>query len=373
VLFVSSHAQLGGSESYLERLVTGLGPDWCAGVVLLEDGPLAGRLRGCGVAVHVVPVPASPLQLPGAARRLRRALPPGPLVHANGVKAALVCAAAELGRRPRRLLWVKHDFRFDGLIGRLIAGRCLHVVGVSAAVLVAVSRSGLGRRVPCTVVSPSVVVAHTDRRTAARELRALLGVPQTARVVLMVGRLDVAKGFEDLIEMLPDLARSVPDVVVGIVGPDEPTQPGYRRRLKARADGLGVGDRVVLTGPQPDAARLIAGANALVVASHAVSRRGLGREGFGLVGVEAFAVGTPVVGYATGALPEVLGDAARLVPPGDRSALGRELVVMLTDRAAWAACADSGARRYAAQFREDRTVTAMTGLYRTLAATLEQP
>ena len=49
-------------------------------------------------------------------------------------------------------------------------------------------------------------------------------------------------------------------------------------------------------------------------------------EGFGLSAAEALAVEVPVVGYASGALPEVLGDAALLVPTGDTDALASAIV-----------------------------------------------
>src|SRR5262249_38543235 len=73
VTFLSSHAQLGGSERYLELLLDRLGPDWVHGVVSLEDGPFVGRLRARGHPVLVLPTPARLGILP-AAWRLRRLL-----------------------------------------------------------------------------------------------------------------------------------------------------------------------------------------------------------------------------------------------------------------------------------------------------------
>ena len=52
-------------------------------------------------------------------------------------------------------------------------------------------------------------------------------------------------------------------------------------------------------------------------------------EGFGLTPLEAMALGTPVVVSDAGALPEVVGDAALRIPPGDpeawTEAIGRVL------------------------------------------------
>jgi glycosyltransferase involved in cell wall biosynthesis len=75
--------------------------------------------------------------------------------------------------------------------------------------------------------------------------------------------------------------------------------------------------------PQPDLARVVAGAAAVVVPSW--------YEGFGLPALEALACGTPVVASDLPALREVLGDEAELVPPGDPAALAGALVRVLDD------------------------------------------
>jgi glycosyltransferase involved in cell wall biosynthesis len=54
-------------------------------------------------------------------------------------------------------------------------------------------------------------------------------------------------------------------------------------------------------------------------------------EGFGFPPLEAMAVGVPVVATCAGALPEVLGDGATLVPVGDTDALADALARVLDD------------------------------------------
>jgi glycosyltransferase involved in cell wall biosynthesis len=86
-------------------------------------------------------------------------------------------------------------------------------------------------------------------------------------------------------------------------------------------------------------------------------------EGFGLPPLEAMACGTPVVTTTGGSLPEVAGDAATLIDPGDEDALAAAIAKLATDPAArqdaaarglaraatftWKRCADLTATAYA--------------------------
>jgi glycosyltransferase involved in cell wall biosynthesis len=53
-------------------------------------------------------------------------------------------------------------------------------------------------------------------------------------------------------------------------------------------------------------------------------------EGFGLQILEAMACGTPVLSSNAGSLPEVVGNAGRLVSPDDTDAYVREIKTILT-------------------------------------------
>jgi glycosyltransferase involved in cell wall biosynthesis len=78
------------------------------------------------------------------------------------------------------------------------------------------------------------------------------------------------------------------------------------------------------------------------------------------------AVGVPVVATTAGALPEVLGDAACLVAPGDRDALAAGLLALADDaeRARFAAWGRERVRRYT----WDACAAGLAALYRRAAA-----
>lgn len=132
------------------------------------------------------------------------------------------------------------------------------------------------------------------------------------RVLLTVGRIvsqERYKGFDEVIEVLPELP---PDVVYLIAGGGNDTP-----RLRAKAHELGVADRVVFTGlfaeeEKPDLYNL---ADAYVMPS-----RG---EGFGFVFLEAMASGVPVIASAHDGGREAIldGRLGLLVDPANPAAI----------------------------------------------------
>ena len=86
-------------------------------------------------------------------------------------------------------------------------------------------------------------------------------------------------------------------------------------------------------------------------------------EGFGLVPLEAMAVGTPVVATRVGAIAEVAGEAALLVPERDRDALADALHAVLHDPLIAERLIDDGTSR-AAAFTWDAAVDGVVELYR---------
>ena len=347
VAFVSSHAKPGGSERYLELLLAQLGSEWVAGVVCLQEGPLVATLRAAGHRVEVVETPARAGMLP-AAWRLRgalRALEPD-VIHANGVKAALVAGLATRGTS-LPVVWVKHDFSWDGWLAQLVARMSAEVVGVSGPVV-----EGLRAR---TAVVPNGL---PELRADAVRGRAVLG---DGEHVVLLGRISRVKGQLELVEATPALLERRPAAQVWLVGGEDADEPEYAHELRQRVAALGLGERVHLVGHREDALDLVAGADVAAVASGPNGTR-LRGEGFGLAALEAMRLGTPVVGWRAGALPEVVADAAVLVAPGDRPALADAIARVLADGDLRARLTAAGRAR-AATFTLERVAAAMGERY----------
>jgi glycosyltransferase involved in cell wall biosynthesis len=359
VTFVSSHARLGGAERYLETLVEHLEPDWLSSVVFLEEGPVVERFRGRGVATEVLPTGRRASAAARSALRLRRLLQRDrpAVVHANGVKAALVSVLATRGTGAP-VVWVKHDFSLDGPRARLIAGRCRAVIGVSASVLETFGSKMDGKM---HVVHNGLPAVNVDREAGRRLVVEALGLEPTV-VIGLVGRLEPAKGQHELLAVLPELVRRVPGARVALVGPENASRPEYVAELRAALARNGLTEAVSFLGFREDARELISGFDVVVVPS-VPDERGFGREGFGYVGLESFAVGTPVVAYDDGALRETLGDCAILVPAGDRTALADALVRVVEDADLRASLVHCGRQRLEGRFSVETMVEAMKAHY----------
>ena len=143
------------------------------------------------------------------------------------------------------------------------------------------------------------------------------------RYVLAVGTVEPRKDLPTLVQAFELLGDDDPDLRLVLAGQDgwgaeALTQALERARYRARIVRLGwVSDG--------DRESLLRGASVYAYPSV--------YEGFGFPPLEAMSTDVPVVTTAAGALPEVAGPGAELVPVGDAEALAAGLARVLTDDA----------------------------------------
>ena len=169
------------------------------------------------------------------------------------------------------------------------------------------------------------------------------------RIVTVTSADSPLKGLPTLLRAVAKLAteRDAHLVVIG-------TPSAATRQQVAQ---LALGDRVTFASGLPDAeyARVLATAEVAVIPSL--------YEGFSLPAVEHMASGTPLIATNAGALPEVTGEAALLVPPGDPEELSAALGGLLDDEPARTRLGASGLARVRERFAWPAVAAATEALY----------
>jgi alpha-1,3-rhamnosyl/mannosyltransferase len=157
--------------------------------------------------------------------------------------------------------------------------------------------------------------------------------------LLALGTAEPRKNLGLLIEAWAILGKGGKPPLLIVCGPCD-TQEG--ERLRAVAARLGVAGRIRFAGfaPQAQVRSLLAGASGLLFPSR--------YEGFGYPLLEAFREGCPVAAADAASLPEIGGDAMRLLSPDDPAAWAETAAAFASDAALRELLAAAGRERLAA-------------------------
>ena len=153
-------------------------------------------------------------------------------------------------------------------------------------------------------------------------VRAELGVGPDTVVCGVVGRLVWEKGYREVFAAARRLRTTAPDVVVVVVGPDDPQKADG---VDAAAIAAAEADGVRFLGMRDDVERLYAGMDLYVLASY--------REGFPRSAMEAAASALPVVATDIRGCRQVVetGRTGLLVPVRDAVALAEAIATIAND------------------------------------------
>ncbi|MBM3518063.1 MAG: glycosyltransferase, partial [Alphaproteobacteria bacterium] len=192
-----------------------------------------------------------------------------------------------------------------------------------------------------------------DARPAAPLARQALGCPETAPLLLALGRLHANKAFDVLLRALVALPGA--HLCIAGEGPERTT-------LTALARTLGVADRTGFLGWRDDAPALLATADVLVCPSR--------REPLGNVVIEAWAHGCPVVAAAAAGPAGLIRDDASglLVPVEDVAALAAAITRALADAGLRRRLIAGGRAAHAADFTEEAVVRRYLEFFGRIAA-----
>jgi len=222
--------------------------------------------------------------------------------------------------------------------GKPIVATCHNWVGGTAALGIYnhLDRMALKRFQGLAAVSDSVAQRLLDSGVSAKKIRTIangidVGPFERARplsvfdfdgskVIGMVARLDLQKGFEYLLRAARELCAAFPTLKVVIVGegPD-------RQAIESMVQRFGLQSNVILAGQHSDMPGIYAAMDIFVLPSL--------NEGLPMTILEAMAASRPVIATRVGAIPKVIkdGETGLLVDPADVDGLRNALARLLTD------------------------------------------
>ena len=160
-----------------------------------------------------------------------------------------------------------------------------------------------------------------------------IGIPDEHRNILFAGRIEPLTGVDTLLKAIALIKRRQPkvvkDVCVAIIGGDpwndDPSEE--MARLQEMRQDLGVKESVTFLGAkdQDELPDYYAAAEMVIMPSH--------YESFGMVALEAMAMGRPVIASEVGGLAFLVRDGKNgfLVPSRDPEALAERIFTLLLD------------------------------------------
>ena len=298
-----------------------------------------------------------------AARLLARRLKSGEtdIVHAHNGRTALAAALAVRLAGRGRCVMTQHFLTPNHATQRgpkavlsnaahhWVVGQMSRILAISEAVREAMLARYEAPDRKITVVPNGITAPDAGN---AAETRQQLGISTDTPLLVCAARLEREKDIASLVSAVKIVQKSVPLVRCLIAG-----EGAQRSALDAQIGALGLEDSVTLLGFRTDAPALMAAADVFVLPSLA--------EPFGLVLLEAMALGRPVVATRAGGPVEIVvdGETGFLVPPSSPDALAGTLRTLLSDPALARRMGENGQARYEAQFTAAKMSQAILAVY----------
>jgi glycosyltransferase involved in cell wall biosynthesis len=379
VLYVQSTAETGGSDISLLRIIETLDKSRYEPFLVVPARPPASErfaAAGCHVVIepamlklttrrgylyylrYLLNYPFAVLRLARLVRRLRI-----DVVHTNTIHNLYGFAAAAVTGRPH--VWHIREIVLQSAWVRaielfLVRRFADFAIVTSDAVASMFLRGG---RYPRSMrkIANGVDVEVFHPSSEAGRLHADLALPEGAPLLALVGRMDHWKGVDTFIAAAAKCAAAVPQAQFVVVGGAVEGREEYAAEMKKLAADLGLEERMHFTGwryQQAEMPAVYRSVDAVVLASS-------WPEPFGLVVLEAMAMGKPVIATNHGGPAEICvnGETAILVPPRDPDALAAAMIDLLRDPARARRLGAAGRLRCETLYDQRRTVAAIEALY----------
>ncbi|KIF73832.1 glycosyltransferase [Streptomyces sp. 150FB] len=307
-----------------------------------------------GSGAHHVPVPRS--SDPASVAALRAACAGADVVHAHGLHAAVRAAFALGGRRiPLVVTWHTRAHA-EGARAQLV--RLMERKAVRAAAVVLGTSSELvdrarSRGARDARLAPIAVPAQREVSDGGQESKARAELGSVDRPLLMaVGSLVAHHGYDTLLDATRSWRGLDPAPLLVVAG-----EGRERGRLQRRIDNAELPVRLI--GRRDDITELLAAADIAILPSRWEARSVLAQE--------ALRLGVPLIATAVGGVPELVGEAAELVPYGDAAALSNAVLRLLSDPERRRQLSTAGRAQAAMWPTEDDTIAQVLSVYDELA------
>lgn len=184
------------------------------------------------------------------------------------------------------------------------------------------------------------------------ECRRRIGIPEGMPCLLFLGRLHIQKSVDTLLSAVAKARSGIPGLIVLIVGTG-----GEESRLKEMSRALGLSDTVDFRGPTREPEIYFQAADLFALPSVT--------EGLGLVVLEAFRAGTPVIATDIEGPREIIenGRNGMLVPPRNPRLLADGLVSLFRDPAKLKSLGEAGRKTYLEGFTLEKYMRRLGEFY----------
>ena len=188
--------------------------------------------------------------------------------------------------------------------------------------------------------------------------RSILGIPEQAKVISIIGRLVEWKGQDVYLKALAKVIRDHSEVIGIILGHDPTQDQQYLKKLKALSEELNISSHVRFLPWQEDVKTIYSLSDIVVHAS-------TDPEPFGLVILEAMFAQKPIVATKGGGVSDLMidGKTGILVEPKEVDQLAHELNRLVSDSKFAKELAEAGEHRAKMYFSMERNGTRVQELY----------
>ncbi|MFP4466086.1 MAG: glycosyltransferase family 4 protein [Candidatus Goldiibacteriota bacterium] len=308
ILFVEYFPLTGGGQVVLAQLIKKLKKDYDVNLLILNKGPITGFLNEQKIKYDFIQAPKSVKfrYLPGMLGFERKLLSyladkEPDLISANCYFAAKLCVFPA-GIRKIPVIWHKHItiekkyFSYLSSQIRFYSRFVKKIICVSEAVKETMKKAGV-KEEKLAVVHNGVELPDKTFKRSGTETRKRHGVKDSEFLVGAVGFLRKNKGFELFIDAAGIVVRKKKNIRFMIAGSAEKGDEEYAARLKKRAENLNLGKKFIFAGHR-DRYEYMPAFDLLCVPSY--------NEPFGMVTIEASALGVPAIAFNTGGSKEII-------------------------------------------------------------------